>query len=670
MKEDQPYQQTTPKRPKTDFSAFGNNYAQLLLSMFLSHSLLGTPFYGAAIYLLGDCWTVYFSSGAHHVRTHSGVRNMLLFTILITIIAGISLIHGYPRVMRHPYTTPLLFYVGLLLLRNGLSVFVGDRLRQRGGWGVALRILFQIVCLLPCLWLERYLAGEELVMAWAGFLITGVMLLFRPAGVIHRRDLRGLERLNDIRSYEIFSSTGFNAQTAFSLGVFMYMCYICLAPEGSTVLRYLLVAAWLLTVVCIFRLFRTLQGKIRFAGGFNTFMVGAAMWIAGSIVLFSTVNLLESALWLIVWGMGIAATNAVLINFEDTFSAIAALDGRTVNQRELKTRSNVAHGIAYLFSASLMIIVLTIWCFVIPATEEPTTSTIFRRTMMFLPLFFIAMSLFFALRQPLDVAQREKLHHYIDAEIKNPQMRDNLKNMLVRKYRTRFGIKLLMLALRPLLHLKLYGREKIDPTHFPSIFVCNHGIIYGPISAVIYLPTYFRPWIDRKMLNRSEAAEEMYRRFLFRIPLLTTRAKKRVARALARPVVWGLNSCNPIPVERDNLRNVMSTFGLTVEALKEGDNVLLFPERPHTTKIGDRETVVHETETVGAMFTGFANLGKIYYEATGKALRFYPLYTNKRSHTLRIGDPVIFDPTAPHKEEKQRIASTLRARMLSLKQEE
>ncbi len=669
MKKEQRHKQTKTKQPKTNFSAFGNNFAQLLLSMYLSHCLVGTPFYGAAIYLLADFWSVYFSSGAHHIRSRGGARNILIFTIAITIIAGISLIYGYPRVMRHPYTTNLLLYVGLLALRNAMAVFVGDRLRRAGRWGLAPRIIFQLLCLIPCLWLDRFLSGDKLIMAWAGFVITGVMLFFRPAGVIHSRQLRKLDTMNDIRSYEIFSSTGFNAQTAFSLGVFMYICYICFGHEGSIVLRYASIAAWLLAVVFIFWLFRKLQGKIHFAGGFNTFIVGALMWIAGSIALFSTVNMIESALWLVVWGMGIAATNAVLINFEDTFSAIAALDGRTVNHAELQTRGNVARGIAYLFSASLMLIVLTIWCFIIPIAHEASTPIIFRRTMMFLPVLFIVLSIYFALRQPLDIAQRDKLHHYIDAEVKSPQMRDNLKNMLVRKYRNRFGIKLLMLLVRPMLHLKLHGREKIDHTHFPSIFVCNHGIFYGPISAVIYLPTYFRPWIDRKMLNRTEAAEEMYRRFVYRIPLLSSGAKHWIARALARPVVWGLNSCNPIPVERDNLRNVMSTFGLTIDALKEGDNVLLFPERPHRAVMGDRETVVHETDTVGAMFTGFANIGKMYYEATGKALRFYPLYTNKRTRTLRIGDPITFDSTAPNKEEKQRIATTLRARMLALKQE-
>ena len=79
------------------------------------------------------------------------------------------------------------------------------------------------------------------------------------------------------------------------------------------------------------------------------------------------------------------------------------------------------------------------------------------------------------------------------------------------------------------------------------------------------------------------AAKEMYGRFIYRIPLLPPKAKMRIARLLAGPVTWALNSFNPIPVEKNNLRNVMTTFDDTVKVLSEGDNVLIFPERPSNT---------------------------------------------------------------------------------------
>ena len=206
----------------------------------------------------------------------------------------------------------------------------------------------------------------------------------------------------------------------------------------------------------------------------------------------------------------------------------------------------------------------------------------------------------------------------------------------------------------------------MDKTNFPSIFVCNHGIIYGPVAAVIYLPTYFRPWIDRKMVDRDLAAQEMYGRFLYRLPLLSERTKRGVARALARPVTWALNSFDPIPVEKNNLRNVMSTFDDTVRVLSEGDNVLIFPERPRRVRRGNKMTVEHRTDSVGTLFTGFANIGRMYYDKTGQALRFYPIYAGRRDHTFRIGEPVVFDPANDALEEKRRIAALLHDRMAAL----
>lgn len=663
----EPHNDQRGRRVRSNFSAFGNNFAQLLLSMYLSHCMLGSPFYGAAFFLFVDIWTVYYTSGAHYVSSRRGLQSMIFIALSSSLIAASALIYALPSVLQNPKLTPLTLYICLIALRNVGSVVLGDHFKRRGKGGYIYKVLFQLLALLPCLWLDNHLTPEQFRITWIGLIVTGTMLTFSPSGVIHRQQLRGVHKMQGIHSYLVFSSTGFYAQTAFCLGVFMYMCYICFGPTGSLTLRYSAIALWLVAVVFIFWLFRQLQGRLHIRGGFNTFMVGALMWIVGTVALFSAVGTLSSLLWLVVWGMGIAATNAVLLNLEESFVAVAALDDKSVERGELQMRGHLSRGIAYIFSASIMLLVLTLWCFVIPDVENREIPSMVRRTMMFLPVLFIGLSLFFALRQPLDVANRDKLNNFLDAEMENEHTRENLKKLLIEKYRTRFGVKILMLMVRPLLHLKVYGKEKIDAGHFPSIFVCNHGIFYGPISAVIYLPTYFRPWIDRKMLSREEAAREMYGRFVYRLPLLSEKCKMRVARALARPVVWGLNSCNPIPVERDNLRNVMSTFHLTIDSLREGDNVLLFPERPHKATLGDRQTVVHETDTVGEMFTGFANIGKMYHDATGKSLRFYPIYTDKRRHTLRIGDPITYDPSTPHKEEKERIAHDLREAMLALR---
>lgn len=44
------------------------------------------------------------------------------------------------------------------------------------------------------------------------------------------------------------------------------------------------------------------------------------------------------------------------------------------------------------------------------------------------------------------------------------------------------------------------------------------------------MPRYFRPWIDRKMLYIDLTTDEMYRRFMYRIPLLGKKIKRKTAR--------------------------------------------------------------------------------------------------------------------------------------------
>ncbi|MDR0660045.1 MAG: hypothetical protein LBG19_04425 [Prevotellaceae bacterium] len=68
------------------------------------------------------------------------------------------------------------------------------------------------------------------------------------------------------------------------------------------------------------------------------------------------------------------------------------------------------------------------------------------------------------------------------------------------------------------------------------------------------------------------------------------------------------------------------------------------------------------------LYTGFANIGKLYFDLTGKTLRFYPVYANKKKHTFKVGESILFDPDNDPRDEKQRIAEELQERMLGLKQ--
>ena len=254
---------------------------------------------------------------------------------------------------------------------------------------------------------------------------------------------------------------------------------------------------------------------------------------------------------------------------------------------------------------------------------------------------------------------------FIESRSKTEQMRENLQGLFASKYRMRFGVKILCTLARPFFHLKVSGRENLRREDYPSVFVCNHGFIYGPISAVIYLPTYFRPWIHNVMLDKETAFREMSKSLAFLKKILGKRLGGRLIWQLTRATCWALNSCNPIPVVRGASRDVMSTFNESLKALEDGDNILIFPEKPRNLlkAVPDSE---YKADNVRTFYTGFAHIGKMYFDRTGKSLLFYPLFSDRTTRSFRIGSPVAYDASLESHESKRVLAEQLQAGMEEL----
>ena len=118
-----------------------------------------------------------------------------------------------------------------------------------------------------------------------------------------------------------------------------------------------------------------------------------------------------------------------------------------------------------------------------------------------------------------------------------------------------------------------------------------------------------------------------------------------------------MKAMKPIPVYRGNLREVIATIDMTAQAMMEGDNVMLFPEKP-------AEKYSHGG--VDRFHSGFAEIGSAYYKKTGKSTTFYPVYISKKKRKMYVGDGIKFDPTAPKPEEKRRISDALYRAMASM----
>lgn len=76
--------------------------------------------------------------------------------------------------------------------------------------------------------------------------------------------------------------------------------------------------------------------------------------------------------------------------------------------------------------------------------------------------------------------------------------------------------------------------------------------------------------------------------------------------------------------------------------------------------------MIHKTDGVGEMFSGFAKIGNMYWQEAKKKLSFYLIYADKDKHTFNIGESIQYNPDNHPNIEKERIVKALKDSMLKL----
>lgn len=648
------------------------DFLQLILCMFVSHALIDKPWFGAVLFVFMHIWLLYFQAGLQHIRTRHKTRMFMWALLAVSLVIGIGVTFIYPIVSKRSYANYVSFFVGMVGIRTYLTYKINAIYSKRKASHRWYKILFQTLFFVPCVLYAMWLfKGSDLYIVTVGFLITGVLLSFQRSTLANFNKYSRLynDDMQNIFSYRMFSNMSLYSNIAISLGVLTYICYAGFTQTAFNYMTYLMMALWLFILLFFSHVFTLVVKRQGIAMGVNVFILGAAFWILGSVRMFGVNDLSGYGIWTLFWAFGLACISASLTSINHDFKMVADIADRKINYKDLQYRSLLMQVIGIIIASCIILVILAVWEFLVPTSHDAQMPILFRNIIIQLPALFMLISIVFALKQPLDRRNREKLMNYYRGNNQNKSTQENLSSRLVNESSVRFGVKIIAFLVKPFLRLRVLGKHNMDASKYPSIFVCNHGIFYGPIAAVIYLPTYFRPWVDKKMVDLELCTKEAYNRWIYAFPL-PPKAKWRLARFAARIATWAINAFNPVPVERDNLRKVMTTFEDTVKALSEGDNVLIFPERPKRVTKNGKTFLLHETDSVGDMFSGFANIGRLYYQATGKTLRFYPVYANHRGHTFKIGVPVEFDPEVESREERQRIADYLREQMLVLRGEE
>lgn len=194
------------------------------------------------------------------------------------------------------------------------------------------------------------------------------------------------------------------------------------------------------------------------------------------------------------------------------------------------------------------------------------------------------------------------------------------------------------------------GGEENLPQAGPAVLVANHLGALGPIAIAACLPRRLYAWVVADMLDEKRAPEYLRWDFVEKELGLKMPFSLWLATVISKLSVPLLKSVGCIPVYPDPER-LSLTFERSVELLAQGAFLLVFPEDPNRPMDARLKMTPFKK--------GFVRLGELYFQRTGKALRFYPLAVHAEMRVVQVGKPIAYNPYAPPVNERIRIKNVL-----------
>ncbi|WP_274893213.1 hypothetical protein [Thermoanaerobacterium sp. R66] len=194
---------------------------------------------------------------------------------------------------------------------------------------------------------------------------------------------------------------------------------------------------------------------------------------------------------------------------------------------------------------------------------------------------------------------------------------------------------------------EIYCDENLNNI-YSSIFVSNHVGFFAPFIINLYVDMKFIPWVihditDKKLCRKYINSDFTEPQLKLKPPL------SYIVSSIIDPICISImDYLNAIPVYKGS-QKISETILLTLDRLKEGHNILIFPE--------DRNKKYNDV--IDKFNTGFINVAKMYYKEYGGLISFYPVCVNKSQNRIFIGKKIVYDPNISYKSEKERIANYL-----------
>lgn len=201
---------------------------------------------------------------------------------------------------------------------------------------------------------------------------------------------------------------------------------------------------------------------------------------------------------------------------------------------------------------------------------------------------------------------------------------------------------------------KFTGIENVSVEE-PVVFISNHCQLHSPLATELFFPFDKAIWCNGEMMNVREIPSYAYKDFWSNKPKGIRWFFKGLSYLIA-PVGFLFKSADAIPVYRD-LR-ITQTFKKSIEALNEGCNIVIFPE-----KAEGHNNIINDLNLY------FVDLAKFYYKTTGKELSFVPMYNAHKLKTICFGKPIKFDSKDTIENQRTVICEYLKDEITSLAQE-
>ena len=187
---------------------------------------------------------------------------------------------------------------------------------------------------------------------------------------------------------------------------------------------------------------------------------------------------------------------------------------------------------------------------------------------------------------------------------------------------------------------------KLDPDN-PVVFLGNHAEIYGPIASALCFPVQVRFWVISKMMfKKKDVRAYLYENTFSKKTYLPVFVRKLLAWYLGWLSVNVMNALRAIPVYRDSPMKLRQTLRESVEALAQGENLMIFPEHPEGKYVKDG---------ISELSPGFLMLAEAWWKKAGKKMRMMPVFANREKRTFTFGKEIVYEPENGYAAEQERI---------------